>query len=114
MGGRARIQNDCSGVISAVSFGVFCVLGSLFLFYLVSGPPTFLEVETLARGDTFFHNTTWSRLWCGCLKLESANNHTPNDVSLYRLPLDRPSHMSLSQHLSYDVVQNISGERRQS
>lgn len=98
-------KKDCSGVISAVAFGVFCILGSLLLFYLISGPPTFLEVETLAPGDTLFHETTWSRLWCNCLKFENVNNHSADDIALYRLA--ESAKLSLNRTLSYDAAQVV-------
>jgi hypothetical protein len=97
---------DCSGYISAVAFGVFCVLGSLFLFYLISGPPTFLDIVTVAKGDTMFHTETWSRLWCQCILFESFNNKTDHDVSLYRFPQD--TKLPLTVHVSYNVSQNVS------
>ncbi len=103
---RRKGQEDCSGAISAVAFGAFCVLGSLFLFYLISGPPTFLDVVTLSPGDTVFHQETWSRLWCECIQFESFNNRSLDDVSLYRFPAD--TKLPLSVHLSYSVSQNVS------
>jgi hypothetical protein len=99
-------MNDCSGYISAVAFGVFCVLGSLFLFYLISGPPTFLDVVTMSPGDTLFHNESWSRLWCECIQFESFNNRSLDDIALYRLPAN--ANLPLSDHVAYNVTQNVS------
>jgi hypothetical protein len=99
-------KEDCSGVISAIAFGIFCVLGSLFLFYLISGPATFLEVVTMSPGDTIFHDTTWSRMWCGCIQLGSTHNVTATEVALYRFPAD--AKLPLTVPLSYQVTQNVS------
>ena len=85
------------------------VLGSLLLFYLISGPPTFLEAETMAPGDTLFHRFTWSRLWCGCLRFRNTANHSAADVALFRLPSGAARNMSLGPGPSYSVQQNVTG-----
>ena len=104
----SKQQNDCSGVISAIAFGVFCVLGSLLLFYIMSGPPTFLEVEVMAPGSTLFHNFTWSRLWCECVKFENVNNHSASDISLWEL--SEPPNVTLSSKFDYEVEQTVADE----
>ncbi len=103
---RRAGKEDCSGVISAVAVGSFCVLGSLFLFYLISGPPTFLEVVTMSPGDTIFHETTWSRMWCECIQFATVHNVTTTDAALYRFP--GGTKLPLSVPVSYQVTQNVS------
>ncbi len=102
---KRQDKEDCSGYISAVAFGIFCVLGSLFLFYLISGPPTFLDVVMLSPGDTLFHSETWSRLWCQCIFFESFNNKTNHDISLYRFP--EGTQLPLTVDLTYNMSQSI-------
>lgn len=78
----------------------------MLLFYLISGPPTFLDVVTLSPGDTVFHTETWSRDWCECVLFQSFHNASLSEIALYRFPSD--VNLSLSRRVVYNVTQNVS------
>jgi len=96
---------DCSGQITAVCTTLLFIATSFFMFYLLSGPPTFLEEIRMVGGDTVFYVPTWSSTWCECLQFDSHNNRSADDITLRSLALD---HLPpLSHRFNYSFTQTI-------